>query len=179
MDWIGRESPVGRIAVYPWERGSNRRGAAYRTVLASSSIGAPDSTAAGRTSPSSLPSNTRFGTGVKVLLREVNVSVAAIMRDLSFLPVFSSLLLSSLLSALPPSILSRSTVSRRTGLTRWPYRCGHHSPGRWVVEKTVEELRTSWPLPSLSRSSRIGDLRGRPRPCCRSAAAALLSWRMS
>jgi hypothetical protein len=39
----------------------------YRTVLASSSIGAPESTAAGRTSPSSLPFITRFGTGEKAL----------------------------------------------------------------------------------------------------------------
>ena len=40
---------------------------AYRTVLASSSIGAPDSTAAGKTSPSSLPFITRFGIGEKSL----------------------------------------------------------------------------------------------------------------
>ena len=39
----------------------------YRTVRACSSMGAPERTAAGRTSPSSLPSITRFGTGVKVL----------------------------------------------------------------------------------------------------------------
>jgi hypothetical protein len=39
----------------------------YRTVLASSSIGAPDSTAAGKTSPSSLPFITRLGIGVKSL----------------------------------------------------------------------------------------------------------------
>ena len=38
----------------------------YRTVLACISIGAPDSTAAGRM-PSSLPSWTCLGTGVKVL----------------------------------------------------------------------------------------------------------------
>ncbi len=42
----------------------------YRTVRASSSIGAPDRTAAGRTSPGSLPSITRFGTGVNVLARD-------------------------------------------------------------------------------------------------------------
>jgi len=41
----------------------------YRTVLAWSSIGAPERTAAGRTSPSSLPFMTRLGTGVKVLCR--------------------------------------------------------------------------------------------------------------
>lgn len=40
-----------------------------RTVRASSSIGAPDNTAAGSTSPSSLPFITRFGTGEKVLKR--------------------------------------------------------------------------------------------------------------
>jgi hypothetical protein len=40
----------------------------YRTVLASSSIGAPDKTAAGKTSPSSLPFITRFGIGEKVLI---------------------------------------------------------------------------------------------------------------
>lgn len=39
----------------------------YLTVLASSSIGAPDSTAAGSTPPSSLPFITRLGTGEKVL----------------------------------------------------------------------------------------------------------------
>lgn len=39
----------------------------YRTVLACNSIGAPDSTAAGRIAWSSLPSITRFGTGVNVL----------------------------------------------------------------------------------------------------------------
>ncbi len=41
----------------------------YRTVLACSSIGAPERTAAGRTSPSSLPFITRFGTGVNNLLQ--------------------------------------------------------------------------------------------------------------
>lgn len=39
----------------------------YRTVLACNSIGAPDSTAAGKTSPSSLPFITRLGTGVNSL----------------------------------------------------------------------------------------------------------------
>lgn len=40
-----------------WARGT------YRAVRAWSSTGAPDSTAAGRTSPGSLPSITRFGIG--------------------------------------------------------------------------------------------------------------------
>jgi hypothetical protein len=42
-------------------------GQTYRTVRASSSIGAPERTAAGRTSVSSLPFITRLGTGEKVL----------------------------------------------------------------------------------------------------------------
>ena len=40
----------------------------YRTVRACKSTGAPESTAAGRTSPSSLPSMTRFGIGENWLL---------------------------------------------------------------------------------------------------------------
>lgn len=39
----------------------------YRTVRACSSMGAPDSTAAGVVSPGSLPSITRVGIGEKVL----------------------------------------------------------------------------------------------------------------
>lgn len=41
----------------------------YRTVRASSSIGAPERTAAGSTSVSSLPFMTLFGTGEKVLVK--------------------------------------------------------------------------------------------------------------
>lgn len=41
----------------------------YRTVRACSSIGAPESTAAATTSPSSLPFITRFGMGVNSLAR--------------------------------------------------------------------------------------------------------------
>jgi hypothetical protein len=42
----------------------------YRTVRAWSSIGAPERTAAGRTSVSSLPFMTLFGTGENVLRRD-------------------------------------------------------------------------------------------------------------
>lgn len=47
--------------------GDGEEGVTYRTGRASSSIGAPDRTAAGRTSVSSLPFITRFGTGENVL----------------------------------------------------------------------------------------------------------------
>jgi hypothetical protein len=53
-------------------------GRTYRTVRASSSIGAPDRTAAGRTSVSSLPFITRLGTGEKVLFA-TPISVRAII----------------------------------------------------------------------------------------------------
>ena len=47
---------------------------AHLTVLAWRSMGAPETTAAGRVSPGSLPSRTRFGTGEKV---EVAESISA------------------------------------------------------------------------------------------------------
>lgn len=41
---------------------------AYRTVRAWRSVGAPETTAAGRVSPGSLPSMMRMGTGEKELM---------------------------------------------------------------------------------------------------------------
>src|SRR3954464_2526942 len=56
--------------------GRGRGERAYRTVRASSSIGAPEMTAAGRTSVSSLPFMTLFGIGEKVLRSRGSASEA-------------------------------------------------------------------------------------------------------
>ncbi len=53
--------------------------ATYRTVLACSSTGAPESTAAATLSPGSLPSITRFGMGENVLCSTVSILLIALL----------------------------------------------------------------------------------------------------
>lgn len=54
----------------------------YLTVRAWRSVGAPDSTAAARASPGSLPSMTRFGTGEKVLRLSLDMSCNTLAGNL-------------------------------------------------------------------------------------------------
>lgn len=66
MDSIQSEGGVWlvfRVHVWAWEI---REGDVYLTTRACRSTGAPESTAAGKMSPGSLPFMTRFGTGENV-----------------------------------------------------------------------------------------------------------------